>query len=96
MTNTTKFKIMSVSKTRPLQIEVDNRLRPFANECNILGLKLKRTGTVSHITDRIRSAKNQTQRLKRFINLNEKTKSHLYKALIRPVLEYPVVPNVNA
>ena len=64
MTNATKFKIMSVSKTRPLQIEVDNRLMPFANECNILELKLKRTGTVSHITDRIRSEKNQTQRLK--------------------------------
>ena len=61
-----------------------------------IGLKLKRTGTVSHITDRIRLAKNQTQRLKRFVNLNEKTKSHLYKALVRPVLEYPIVPNVNA
>ena len=74
MTNTTKYKIMSISKTRPLQIEIDNRMMPFANECNILGLKLKRTGIVSHITDRIRLAKHQTQRLKRFKNLNEKTK----------------------
>ena len=74
MTNTTKFKIMSISKTRPLQIEIDNRMMTFANECNILGLKFKRTGTVSHITDRIRLAKKQTQRLKRFKNLCEKNK----------------------
>ena len=64
----------------------------FANEINILGLTLKRTGIVSHIQKRINNAKTQTSKLKRFINLENKTKLHLYKSLVRPLLEYPVIP----
>ena len=95
-TNITKFKLMSVSKLKPAQVEIENRQINFANECSILGLKLKRTGTVSHLTERIHKAKTQTQKLKRFINLETKTKMHLYKALVRPILEYPVIPNALA
>ena len=36
--------------------------------------------------------KTQTSKLKRFINLENKTKLHLYKSLVRPLLEYPVIP----
>ena len=68
----------------------------FSNDCSILGLKLKRTGTVSHIGKRIRLAKTQTQKLKRYNNLEESTKLHLYKALVRPILEYPEIPNALA
>ena len=82
MTNTTKFKVMSISKTRPIPIKIDNRIIPFANECSILGLKIKRTGIVRHLGDRIRQAKAQSQKIKQFANLNEKTKLHLYKAII--------------
>ena len=96
MTNTTKFKILSISKTRPIPIQIDNRIIPFANECSILGLKIKRTGTVSHLTDRNKLARGQSQKLRRFANLKENTKLHLYKALVRPILEYPVIPNALA
>ena len=96
MTNITKFKVMSISKTRPILIEIDNRIVPFADDCSILGLKVKRTGIVSHLADRIKQAKAQSQKIKRFANLNDKTKLHLYKAVIRPVLEYPVIPNALA
>ena len=61
-----------------------------------MGLKLKRTGTISHLTERIHKAKTHTQKLKRFIILETKTKLHLYKALVRPILEYPVIPNALA
>ena len=72
-TNMTKFNLLSISKTRPSPIYIDNRHIPFKSQCNTLGLKVKRTGTTAHIGDRIRSAKAQTQKLKRFSGLNMKT-----------------------
>ena len=59
----------------------------------MLGLTLKRTGATSHVTNRINLAKNQSGKIKRFIKLEPKIKLHLYKALIRPLMEYPVIPN---
>ena len=96
MTNTTKFKVLSVSKSRPTQVNVNNRVIPFANAVGVLGLNLRRTGFVSHITGRINLAKTQTNKITRFKELKDTTKLHLYKALIRPILEYPVVPNAMA
>ena len=92
-TNVNKFNLLSISKSRPSPVTIDNILIPFKNVCNILDLKLKRTGIISHITSRISMAKTQTQKLKRFNGLNMNTRLHLYKALIRPILEYPVIPN---
>ena len=91
MTNTTKFKVRSISKNRPNPIEIDDRIVPFANECSILGLKVKRIGIVGHLADR--QVKVQSQKIKRFADLKDKTKLYLYKAVIRPVLEHPVIPN---
>ena len=51
---------------------------------------------MSHLSDRNKSAKGQSQKLRRFANLIENTKLHLYKALVRPILEYPVIPNALA
>ena len=59
----------------------------------MLGLTLKRTGTSTHVNHRINLAKIQTSKIKRFIKLDPKVKLHLYKALIRPLLEYPRIPN---
>ena len=92
-TNVNKFNLLSLSKSKPSPVTIDNRLIPFKNECDISGLKLKCTGIISHITSRISMAKTQTQKLKRFNGLNMKTRLHLYKALIRPIFEYTVIPN---
>ena len=51
-----------------------------------------RTGINQHITERIAIARRELALLKRFNNLPPKIKSHLCKALIIPVLEYPVIP----
>ena len=91
-TNVSKFNIISISKSRPEPIVVDGRRLEHKNESIILGLKIKRTGTVQHITERIQKAKVQTNKLKRFANLKTETKIHLYKSLVRPLLEYPIVP----
>ena len=91
-TNINKFSILSVSKSKPEVISVEGRRINFKNEIKILGLTLKRTGIIKHISDRITMAKNQTKKISRFSKLQQKTKMHLYKALIRPLLEYPVIP----
>ena len=96
MTNTSKFKVLSVSKSRPTQVNLDNRVIPFENVINILGLNLRRTGFVSHITEGLNLAKTQTNKMTRFTELKDTTKLHLYKALIRTILEYPVIPNAMA
>ena len=59
----------------------------------MLGLTLKRTGTTSHIKQRINMATIQSNKIKRFMKLDPKVKLHLYKALIRPLMEYPIIPN---
>ena len=91
-TNVGKFSLMSISKLKPAAVRINGNRIDFKNEIKILGLTLKRTGIVKHISDRINNAKIQTKKIKRFARLNTKTKSHLYKALVRPILEYPVVP----
>ena len=63
MTNTTKFKVLSVSKTRPTQVNVNNRVIPFANVIGVLGLNLRRMGFVSHITGRINLTKRQNNKI---------------------------------
>ena len=55
------FNSMSVSKSKPAPVVIENGEINSANECSILGLKLKRTGIVSHLTERIHKAKTQTQ-----------------------------------
>ena len=54
------------------------------------------TGTATHIDNRLKMVKQQTNKIKRFNNLDMKMKMHLYKVLIRPFVEYPVVPIVMA
>ena len=91
-TSKNKFKILSISKLKPEEITIENRIVPFANEISILGLKITRTGLGRHINDRIRMAKTELSKLKRFSALSPKIKTHMYKTLIRPVMEYPAVP----
>ena len=91
-TNLTKFNLISISKSKPEPVTIDGRNIVFKNEIKTLGLTLGRTGIIKHITNRINLAKAQTNKLKRFIRMRSKIKLHLYKALIRPILEYPVIP----
>lgn len=91
-TNQAKFKILHLSKTQPLPIEIDGAVIPFTREARVLGLKLTRTGIQTHVTERLRLAKTAQTKLKRFSNMAPKTKLHLYKALVAPHLCYPPIP----
>ena len=91
--NITKFNLISISKTRPSPVYIDNRQVQFKSNCSILRLKVKRTRILSHITARINAAKMQFQKFRRFIRLSVNTKLHLHNALVRPILEYLIIPN---
>ena len=92
-TSINKFTLLSISKSSPEPVVVNNNQIPFKNEIKMLDLTLTRTGATLHITKRINMAKIQSSKIKRFIKLDPKVKLHLYKALIRPLMEYPIIPN---
>ena len=94
-TSQNKFKILSISATKPHDVVIQNRQIPFDNKINILGFQLSRTGFNCHITDRLRKAKAELNKLKRFKNLTPKIKTHLYKAFIMLLVEYPALPTCN-
>ena len=95
-TNKDKFQLLSVSSTRPNDIEIEGQRIPFKNKIKVLGLTLRTRGAACHIKDRINIAKTQLNKINRFKNMDEKIRLHLYKALIRPIIEYPPIPICNS
>ena len=91
-TNRNKFKMISVSKTHPAPIAVDDNNLNFTTDVNILGLTLSRTGCKKHVTAKINSAKAQLLKLRRFYKLRPELIVRLYLTLVRPILEYPPIP----
>ena len=45
--------MIAVSKTNPVPISVGDENMPFTENFNILELKLRRTGSLSHITEKV-------------------------------------------
>ena len=70
--------MISISKTKPENIIIDNDRLQFTESVTMLGLKITRTGILRHITERMNKAKTELAKLKRFVKLKRKTKSHLY------------------
>ena len=68
---------------------------PFKKKAKVLGLSIGTTGMSSHIKNRIAMAQTRANKLKRFRCMKAKTKLHLYKSLIRPILDYPPIPICN-
>ena len=88
--------MISVSKTQPYPVSVDDNNMQFTNDVNILGLTLSRIGFTKHVNTKINLAKQQMLRLKRFNKLNPKLQVRLYTTLVRPIMEYPPIPNALA
>ena len=94
--NDNKSKMITVSKTQPYPISVNDVNMQFTNDINLLGLTLTRTGFTKHINDKINLAKHQSLKLKRFYKLKPDLQVRLYTTLIRPIMEYPPIPNALA
>ena len=80
-TNKSIFRMIIASKTHPAPLSVDDENLPFTENVDVLGLRLKRTGTLSHIVSNIRAAKNQLLKLKRFYKLKPELIIRLYLTL---------------
>ena len=91
-TSTQKFQLLSVSKIKPNAVFADGEEIQFTRQAKTLGLSLTRTGIVPHVKSRLGRAKRERQKLRRFGNLSPHIRLRLYKTLIRPILEYPVLP----
>lgn len=83
---------MHVSKKNPLPITIDNNQLQYTNTATLLGLTLKSTGLAQHIKKKRITASNTLRKLKRFKKLSPRSKLHLHKALVLPVLDYPIIP----
>lgn len=56
-----------------------------------MGLKITKTGIISHVNERHKIASSALTKLKRLSSCPEKIKLRLCKTLIRPILEYPPI-----
>ena len=91
-TNQSKFTVVPIGQFINEPIVVNGRRIVHSNYGTVLGLRIGKRGIAPHTRLRVKQAKAQLTRIKRFGTLPERLKSHLYKALIRPILEYPPVP----
>ena len=90
--NRSKFTVINLFNQRPHQLVVDRTWKPYDVSGTVLGLKIGKRGIAGHVKERVDRANAELCKIKRFGQLSKGVKSHLYKALIRPILEYPHVP----
>lgn len=91
-TNTTKFKIINISKKRRPQIEINGSVINYARTGTLLGLTLGTTGLTNFVNKKLQRAKQELMKLRRFSNFEAKNRLHLYKAFIQPHLDYATIP----
>ena len=91
-TNQTKFTILPMAQRKMEQIIVDGDHIDYSSSGLQLGLALSTTGIIQHITNKVHKGKDIVASLKRFRGLSTKIKTHLIKAYLIPVLEYPPIP----
>ena len=92
-TNTSKFAIITVGFYKAPNIVIDNTLIPYSLEAKLLGHTITRNNFyVKQIKKNTIKANAELKKLKRFRNLKIKLKIRLYKALILPLLTYPITP----
>ena len=73
-------------------ITINNQSIPIKDTVRILGYNQTRSNiSTGHIASLVTKATWQLQRLYRFRSVPSKVKLYLYKALIRPLIEYPAV-----
>ncbi|KAK4327634.1 hypothetical protein Pmani_001907 [Petrolisthes manimaculis] len=95
-TNPTKSQLtffnIKTQAPRPLTLSSHDNIRtpiPISNTCTVLGLNIdNHIHMHKHALSITAKAKYQLGRLQRFYNTDTKTKLHLYKTLIRPLISY--------
>lgn len=91
-TNTNKFKIIPIGRKNTSDIFIDGEHFPYTNKGTVLGLQITTHGYSAQITARQNIARNNLQKLYRFVNLPPRLKHRLYMAFVRSSLIYPTIP----
>lgn len=91
-TNTTKFTVMRIGAKTHEDIITDTDTHRTQSQGRALGLKITNSGYTRHVQERRNLASHNLTKLKRFHQMPTKIKTHLVKALILPILDYPPVP----
>ena len=91
-TNTTKFKIIPISRRITHDIFIDNTHIPYTPQGKVLGLNLSTNGISNQINIRKNIASANLNKLYRFKHLSCTNKRKLYIALVRSALTYPIIP----
>ena len=94
-TNMHKFHILPAARKHPPLITINNTDIPYSYTGTMLGVKMNTHGCSAHSRERARQARSALARLRRFTPCTTRTKLHLYKTIIRPILEYPPIPLVT-
>ena len=90
-TNINKFTPIALGHRREEIIRINNNNEiNFETQGKSLGLKITRNGYYSHVTERKAQATAALKKLKRFSQLPSKIKTHLVKAMVLPILDYPL------
>ena len=91
-TNIAKFAVVPLATKNPTPLLVDEDIVDFSPRGRFLGLDLTSRGYTSHVTSRVRQAKQSLGHLYYFRDLNRNLKLRLIKTLVIPVLMYPPIP----
>lgn len=91
-TNLNKFTPIHIGAKRPTPLQINNNEIEFKNTGKCLGLTLTTSGYFKHIDERCNSANTALAKLYKLRNLPENIKTHLVKALILPILDFPPIP----
>lgn len=94
-TNKNKFKIIPIAVKKKDDIIIEGTKIDYSLQGKVLGLTIGRTGIERHVTEIIAKSKKRLSELYRFRKLPEKIRTHLIKAFILPLLQYPPIPLVT-
>ena len=81
-----KFAVIPVSIRKTHELVVERRRIEYKDKARILGFKFRRSGFPRGIEDQDRRASMEVTKLKRFRAANAKTRVHLYKQLVLPII----------
>ena len=92
-TNMNKFQIIHIGVKIMPPVHIQNTIIPHTTTAKLLGLKFSNYNFFTkQVTSNVNRAKAELKNLYKFKHINWKLKLRLYKALVLPLLTYPIVP----
>ena len=91
-TNMNKLSVVPVSRRKTYELKIEWRRIDYQDKTRMWGFKFRRSGYPRRIEDQARRASTLVIKLKRFKMKKSKTRVHLYKQPVLPIMKYPPIP----